>query len=111
MVTPVGRHQIFERYGINPDITFRIQLHSFAIDQQDRRVICLVAKGLTQKGQGLAEILTRFALGLIGPQQRGQTIAAMRAVRFYGQIGQQCPGLVGGKVSDGLAVQSCMKRT
>ena len=50
-----------------------------------------------KRPQSLTQVLTGFALRLIGPQEPGQCVTAVRTASLDNQIGQQRTSLVGGK--------------
>ena len=59
--------------------------------------------------QLLAQVGARRLVGSVRPQQGRQRIAAMGAVVFDGQIGQQRPDLISLERSYRLAVEGCVE--
>jgi hypothetical protein len=48
-------------------------------------------QGATQVIERLAQVLARYAVWYIGPEQSGQHFPAVRVIGFDGQVGKQCP--------------------
>jgi hypothetical protein len=96
---------------VQPMITIGVELERLAADQQKRRGdLSVIADHLAHTGEGFPEVLAGLLLRLFGPEQPGQGIPAVGTIRLNGQIGQQCPHLVGGKVSDRLTIQGDLQR-
>jgi hypothetical protein len=62
-------------------------------------------------GECLAQALAGFGAGSFGPQQSGQSIPPVRAVRFDDEVGQQGASLVRAKVGHRPVVQRHLKGT
>ncbi len=82
-----------------------VELEGVAGDQQEGGICCAVTDGLAEVVEGVAQVAERSPVGPIGPQQAGQYLAAVHAVRFHGQVGQQRPDLGGFKARDRFPVQ------
>jgi hypothetical protein len=101
-----------EGSDVEPVVAIGVELDRLAANQKEwLLVVFLIAEGLAQVGERLAEIVTGPALGLIRPKQASQDIPAMGVACLDGQVGQQCPHFVGSKVSHRHVIQTDAERT
>jgi hypothetical protein len=61
--------------------------------------------------EGLSEVLASDDIGFFGPQEGGESLPAVGAVRLDDQVCQQRPYLVKPEGRSGFAVQRDLKRT
>ena len=83
-----------------------VELQRLAADVEIRRGDALVAEGLAQVIERLAERAPRGSFGALGPQQPDQGLAAVGVIRFDRQIDQQGPHFVRIEGRDGGAIQA-----
>jgi hypothetical protein len=77
-----------------------MELDILGADQQE----FFAAQGLFEMRKRLAQVLAGTLIVLIGPEQSGKALAAVRAFAFDGQVGQQGAGFIGGEPIQGLAI-------
>jgi hypothetical protein len=95
----------FEGRDVQPVAAGGVELEGVTGDQQEGGLCRTVADGLAEVVEGVAQVAERSPVGPIGPQQPGQYLAAVHAVRFDGQVGQQRPAFGGFKARDRFPVQ------
>ncbi len=107
----VRLHHLPEGCDIEPVIAGRVELDRVTGDEQEGRFRRAVADHPAQVGEGVAQVAEGVSVRPIGPQQSGQHLAAVRPIRFHGQISQQCPDFVGFETGDGLPIQRHLERS
>ena len=60
--------------------------------------------------EGLAQVVARLPLGVLGPEEAGQGLAAVGEPCLDGQVGQQSAHAVGSKGRDWLPVEMHLER-
>jgi len=87
-----------------------VESDGLASDLQKGRISRAVADGLPQPVERLGQIVPGLGLGLVGPEQAGEGLAAVRGVGVHGQVGEQGARRVGPKAGDRLPVQRDLER-
>jgi len=90
MSVACGRDEVrVKTRNVERKIACRVELDFIASDVQVRRLRDGVAYRLAETKEGLAQIVTRGLLGVIGPKESDERIAAMRTVGFDGEINEE----------------------
>ncbi len=104
-----GSQQAGKGGDIQVIIAGRVELEGLSGDDQAGGRRLAIGNGPLQGEEGLAQAVAGPGLGLFGPQQPGQRLAAVGPVGFDGQVGQQGPHLVVFKGGDRLPGQDHLK--
>ena len=111
-----GREPLPSQSGPRPPSSVASdELQGMAGSQDQRWIAVGIRDCLAQAVERLPQVLQRYTVGLLGPQQAGQCLAPAGDTGVQYQIGQQGPGAVGAKAFHRLAVypspgRSCRKR-
>ena len=75
-----------------------------SLDLQERDVGVVVSDRGPQAAERHAQVAPRFRVGVLGPEQAGQHVAAVGGAGVQRQVGQQRAGRVRAKLRHSLAV-------